>query len=335
MLRRVAAGLVLLSLLAVCPAATAGQTTAETVVSNGTKYPYLLHTPTSNRSSRPAPLVVAVHGCQTTAEQMMRASAFNRVADRERFVVLYPDVDDLGRLQPGPINDCWKAPYPPAWWRGQSDAAAIADMTRAVMDDVAINDQRVYLVGVSAGGLMASIQAAAYPDLYAAVGVVESSAYADMPCFTTGIGIPVELSAQLAFGQMGSRARLVPRFVIGGDKDLAFPVSCVNKALEQGLRTNNLVLSGSQEGPISLEPAAVREGEKPGGYSYTVSSYHDPAGCLIGERWIIHGLAHAWPGGPLAGWADAKAPSGARISWEFLSRYTMRGTAMPCAEHRR
>jgi poly(hydroxyalkanoate) depolymerase family esterase len=313
-----------------------GQTTAGTVTSNGADYDYLLYTPASYRPRRPAPLVVAVHGCQTTAEQHMRSTLFNQVAERRRFIVLYVDVDALGRTQPGPLNQCWKFPYPPAYFRGNSDTAAIADMTRAVMAERVVDAQRVYVVGTSAGGLMAAVEAAAYSDLFAAVGLVESAGYADGPCFTTGVGIPVELSAQLAFQQMGPRARVVPTFVIGSDADLAFPEACANKALEQGLRTNNLVLSGTQEEPIALTPAAVQEMHKPGGYGYTVSRYRDPDGCLIGERWIIHGMPHSWPGGTTdpkyAGWTDPKAPSGAKGSWAFFRRYTKRETSMPCAE---
>jgi poly(3-hydroxybutyrate) depolymerase len=222
--------------------------------------------------------------------------------------------------------------------RDQSDAAAIADMTRAVMAKLAIDAERVYLVGVSAGGLMAAIDAAAYPDLFAAVGIVASAGYADWPCFVTGVGIPVTTSARLAFEQMGPRARVVPIIAIGSDADQAFPASCTDKALEQGLRTNNLVLSGRQDAPIALTPAAVRQKQKPRGYAYTVSSYRDPDGCLIGERWIIHGMPHAWPGGTTdpkyAGFTDARAPSGAEGTWAFLKRYRRSDTAMPCAEAR-
>ncbi len=313
-----------------------GQTSHGTVISNGTEYRYVLYTPTSYRSGRPAPLLVMVHGCQTTAETQMRANRFNPLAERDGFVVLYPDVDALGRAQPGPANQCWKFPYPPSWWRDNSDAAAIADMTRAVMALRTVDAERVYLVGLSAGGLMASIDAAAYPDLYAAVGVVASSAYADWPCFTTGVGIPLATSSQLAFDQMGPRARIVPRIAIGSDGDLAFPASCTDKALEQGLRTNNLVLGGGQEAPIALTPSATREGQKPEGYSYTVSTYRDPAGCLIGERWIVHGMPHAWPGGTsdpeYRGYTYPEAPSGARATWGFLERYRKSETGMPCAE---
>jgi poly(hydroxyalkanoate) depolymerase family esterase len=315
-----------------------GRTTEGTVTSNGTEYPYLLHTPASYKRRQGAPLVVVVHGCQTTAEQEMELTLYNRLAEREGFVVLYPEVDEARRSLPGPLNHCWRFEQPSAYFRDQSDAAAIADMTRAAMASRAIKAQRVYVVGVSAGGLMAAVEAAAYPELFAAVGLVASAGYADGPCFTTGVGIPVESSAQLAFEQMGPRARVVPRFVIGSDADLAFPAACSDKALEQGLRTNNLVLSGDQTTPLLLAPASVREKRKRGGHAYTVSRYRDPDGCLIGKKWIIHGMPHAWPGGTkdpeYAGYTDTKAPSGAKGSWAFLSRFTKRKTSMPCAEAR-
>jgi poly(hydroxyalkanoate) depolymerase family esterase len=335
---------VLLAVLALTPGVAAaapdppdpGQTTSGTVTSNGDDYRYLLYTPTSYTPGRPVPLVVMVHGCQTTAEQHMKSTLYNRVAEREGFVVLYVDVDALGRAQPGPASNCWKFPYPPAYFRGNSDAAAIADMTRAIMAQRTIDPERVYLSGISAGGLMAAVEAAAYPELYAAVAIVESSAYGDGPCFTTGVGIPVETSAQLAFDQMGPRARIVPRFVTGSDADLAFPEPCAEKALEQGLRTNNLVLGDSQTAPISLSPAAVRQERRPGGLSYTDYTYRDPAGCLVGERWLIHGMPHAWPGGTndpkYVGWNDPRAPDGAEGTWAFFQRYRRSDTAMPCAE---
>lgn len=313
-----------------------GQTTAGTVTSNGTDYPYLVYTPTSYYPGHAAPLVVVVHGCQTTAATEQKVTLYDKLAEREGFVVLYPEVDAVDRAQQGPTSNCWKFEYPPAYFRGNSDSAAIADMTRAIMAKRTIDAERVYLIGVSAGGLMTSIDAAAYPDLYAAVGIVESAGYADGPCFTDGVGIPVEASAELAFNQMGPRARVVPVFVTGSTGDLAFPANCANKALEQQLRTDNLVISGNQDAPIALTPASVRHEQKPGGYTYTVSTYRDPDGCLIGEKWIIDGMPHAWPGGTTdpkyAGYGDPKAPNATDGSWAFFRHFKKSDTSMPCAE---
>ncbi len=339
---------VVVALLACAPANAAegtdppdpGQTTSGTVTSNGTEYPYLLHTPTTYVPGSAAPLVVVVHGCQTTAEQEMELTLFNQLAEREGFVVLYPEVNAAEAAQPGPIANCWQFFDPTAYFRGNGDPAAIAKMTEAVMGDMSIDAERVYEVGVSAGGLMTAVGAAAHSDLYAAVGIVASAGFADGTCFTTGVGTPVEANAQLAFEQMGPRARPVPIIAIGSDADLAFPASCTEKALEQGLRTNNLVLSGSQDGPLALTPATVEEKQVPNGRAYTVSQFRDPDGCLVGERWIIHGMPHAWPGGSTdpkydGGYSDATAPDGAEGTWEFLQRYRKSETGMPCAEAER
>ncbi len=56
-------------------------------------FPYLLYTPSSYSPKKPVPLVMAAHGCMTTADQFMNATQFNQVAEREGFVVAYPDVE--------------------------------------------------------------------------------------------------------------------------------------------------------------------------------------------------------------------------------------------------
>jgi poly(hydroxyalkanoate) depolymerase family esterase len=313
-----------------------GSTQTFTFGSGSGAYPYVVYVPTSYDASRPAPLVVMTHGCQTTAAQQMRANLYNKVAEREGIVMLYPDVTAAEASQPGPLSRCWQFPDPQSWHRNSGDAAALAGMTRAVIARWHINSERVYMVGMSAGSFMTSIMAAAYPDLFAAVAINAGGAYADGTCLFAPVGIPVQTSAQLAFSEMGPRARIVPRMVMGGDADQGVPPACADKALLQGLRTDNLVVDDNQTAPISLTPASTREVPKPGGYATTVSTYRDPAGCIIGERWLIHGMNHFWPGGStdptLASFTDPKGPNGAEATWQFLSRYTKSATSFPCAE---
>lgn len=306
-----------------------------------TANPYLVWTPKSyyKRKQRKikAPLLVMVHGCQTTADEQMRANLYNRLAGKYGFVVAYPDVNESEASLPGPLRRCWRFFDTSNWSRGSGDPAAIAGITGAVMNQRWIDPQRVYLAGMSSGGFMVSALAAAYPDLYAAVAINAAGAYQDGGCFFNDSGKLASDLAPLAREEMGSRARIVPRLVMGGDADQAIPPSCADKTLEQGLRTNNLVLGSSQTGPISLKPAATREvaAAEPDGYPSTVSNYKDANGCLVGQRWLIHGMNHFWPGGTddptYKNFTDPKGPSGAEISWRFLSRFTKKGTAMPCA----
>jgi poly(hydroxyalkanoate) depolymerase family esterase len=340
LVRLLVVGLLLSLLPVAASAATApsprGTTTLGAISFKGDRFPYRLYTPSSYRPGRPAPLIVVAHGCQTTAEQEEKLTLFDQLADREGFVVLYPEDDALSHSLPDPLKQCFKFFYPQVYFRGFADTAAIAQMTRTVMTRRDIDPQQVYMVGISGGGLVTSASAGAYPDLYAAVGIIESAGYADGFCLGTGTGVPAVVSAQLAYTAMGPRARVVPLFVIGSTGDLAFPAPCEEKALQQGLRTDNLVISGSQTGPISLTPAATRHEKVPGGRSYTVSTFRDPAGCLIGQQTIIDGMPHEWPGGSTdptyKGYTDPTAPSGAKTAWNFFRHFTLNSSAMPCAE---
>jgi poly(hydroxyalkanoate) depolymerase family esterase len=312
-----------------------GSTQSFTYGSGPLTNPYIVYTPTTYDPRRPAALFVMVHGCQTTAYQQMRANLINQLAEREGFVVLYPDIDATGRSQPSITQNCWRFPLPYDWQRGQGDAWAIAGMTQAVMSRWSIDPQRVYLSGMSAGGFMTSILAAAYPDLYTAVAIAAGGAYGDGSCVFGAPGnFSADQSAQLAFEQEGPRARVVPILVMGGDADQAVVPACADKALQQGLRTDNLVFDGVQTAPINLTPASVRHEQTPGGYPYTISSYLDGHGCLIGERVLIHGMNHFWPGGSSDSqwhyWTDPKGPSGAQLAWSFVSRFRKDDTAWSC-----
>jgi len=312
-----------------------GRTTAGAFAYRGSSYRYIQYVPRSLPKGRPVPLVVMVHGAQTTAEQEVHATGFNRVAERRHFIVLYPDVEAIGRAAPGPINQSWLFYNPLDYSRGYGDPAAIAAMTRATMAKAPIDRRRVYFVGVSVGGLMESASLAEYPDLYAAGVNVESAGYLDGFCFANGVGIPVAASAQLAFAQMGSRKRVVPDMVITSDGDRAFPHQCGEKALEQALRVDNLVLTGSQTNGISLHPASTTPGHVPGGRSYDVSTYRDARGCLVGEKLLIHGMPHAWPGNATVdpkyiGYTDPTAPNGADAAWAFLRHFTNAHNPTPC-----
>jgi len=277
-----------------------------------------------------------LHGCQTTAYEQMEASLYNPLADRQHFVVAYPDVDPIEATQPGITQDCWQYPNPADWERGQGDDAAVAGITREVMSRWHVDPQRVYLIGMSAGAFLTADMAATYPDLYAAVGENAGADFEDWECTVQDeVTVPVNVTAYDAREAMGPRARIVPKIVIGGDADQAIPPACADKALQQSLRTDNLVIGSNQTEPISLSPATVEHDQKPGGYRYTVGDYVDQYGCVIGQRYLVHGMNHFWSGGSSDPkwkyWTDPKGPSAAVASWAFFSRFTLANTSRPCA----
>jgi poly(hydroxyalkanoate) depolymerase family esterase len=344
-LRLVAVGaalsLALLGTAAVARATNSGATIANPkpgtvthlVFGDGTTaHPYLVYTPRSWTPRDHWPLLVMLHGCQTTAYQQMKANRYNPLADRKHFVVVYPDTSPVENHQAGPTARCWQFPMPWDWQRGQGDGAVVAAITRSVSRSWHVNRNRVYVMGMSGGSFLSADVAAEYPDLFAASGENAGGAYADGTCLVVSqASLPASVSAQLAYQQMGSRARVVPRIVIGGSLDQGIPPACATKALLQGLRTDNLVIGGTQTRPISLTPSSVRRAKVRHGYRYRVSDYRDRQGRLAGQRYLVLGMNHFWSGGSSnPKWkyfTDPKGPSAAVASWRFFSRFTLGNTA--------
>ncbi|HZR34880.1 MAG TPA: PHB depolymerase family esterase [Nevskia sp.] len=305
-------------------------------------YRGLVYVPGSVSPDAPAPLVVVLHGANTTAEQQRAANLFDPLAARERFIVLYPDNET-----DGPVGEhllqAWHFYDPAEMVRGVGDPQAIADLTQQVMAGWNVDPERVYVVGMSAGGWETSIMGATYPDLYAAIGIAEGGAYG---IGLAGVGQPLGASltppqvlALAAYAAMGPYARIVPVIDFQGAQDpAATPASGAN-AVQQWLMTDNLAASGALDAPFPLTPtrtADVTPGN--GRYPYHIDLYEDGDGCRVLEQVRIEQMQHFWPGGSsdprLKGFTDPRAPSGAELSWGFFKRFRKSDTALPCVESR-
>ena len=299
-------------------------------------YPYAVYVPPSLRADSAPPLVVVLHGCGMTADQMAAASQYDALAERDRFIVLYPDVDTLDA---DTYRHCWRGIWAPDLeGRGVGDAAAITDMTRAVISRWHADPGRVYAIGISAGGFETAILAAYYPDLYAAIGIHSGAPYmgAEPGCLPPGANTAE--TASLAAGvldAMGPRARVMPVIVIHGDPDPAVPYRCGQQAIAQWLGVDNLVLQRERYPGVPGSPAGSRSAVVPGGHGYTVLSYADGSGCVVAQLWTIHGMGHYWSGGSAdaasARYSDPRGPSAAAASWAFFSRWGLSGPLRPCA----
>lgn len=125
---------------------------------------YLLHVPPGLKS--PAPLVLALHGGGGTGAQFERWTKFSQLADREGFLVAYPD--GIGKNWNDGRQDVQAQAF-----RDKVDDVAFL---RAVVDDVArqqpVDRSRIYATGASNGGFMSSRLGIECPDLFAAVAPV-------------------------------------------------------------------------------------------------------------------------------------------------------------------
>jgi polyhydroxybutyrate depolymerase len=127
---------------------------------------YLLYVPEVADPSRKLPVVFAYHGGNGTARSMMQLTKFNEVADRESFVVVYPQ--GVGKSW----NDGRVTQVSEAHRDNVDDLAFFDAMLQRVAAQAPIDLKRVYVTGISNGGIFSHYLAANRTDKIAAIAPV-------------------------------------------------------------------------------------------------------------------------------------------------------------------
>ncbi len=249
----------------------------------------------ASRAGKALPLVVMLHGCTQNPDDFALGTGMNEaaLASDEGFFVLYP-----AQTSQANTSRCWNWFKRSHQQRGLGEPALLADMTREMIKRHAIDPQRVYVAGLSAGGAMAAILGEAYPDIFAAVGV------------HSGLAVGAAKDVNSAFSAMKSGAastlksngKTVPTIVFHGDKDVT--VHPVNG--EQAVQSS----AGSAAATVSTGTD--------NGRSFTRSVYATD-GRVVAEHWTVQGAGHAWSGGSAKGsYADAKGPNATKEMLRFF-----------------
>ncbi len=247
------------------------------------------------------PLVVMLHGCTQTPDDFAAGTAMNALAQEQGCYVLYP-----AQSQQANPQRCWNWFKHSHQQRGRGEPALLAGMTRQIMAQHAVDPERVYVAGLSAGGAMAAILGDTYPDLFAAVGVhsgLAAGAASDLP------------SAMAAMQGNGARPRIsarhVPTIVFHGDADATVHP-----------RNGEQVAAASSAGAAGPDV----QGHAPAGKRRSTRSVHrDADGKVLAEHWLVHGAAHAWSGGSARGsYTDAQGPDASAEMLRFFLEHPRR-----------
>jgi polyhydroxybutyrate depolymerase len=133
----------------------------EELQSSGQARQYLLHVPATYKPEEPSALVLVFHGAGIAAERFEDYSGFTHVADREGFLIVYPQ--GLG--------------VEPAWQANSRDIQFIRDLIDHLQRRCHVDPNRIYASGHSNGGGMVDRLGCELSDRIAAIGTL-SGAYA-------------------------------------------------------------------------------------------------------------------------------------------------------------
>jgi poly(hydroxyalkanoate) depolymerase family esterase len=286
----------------------------------------LVHAPAGAEARTAVPLVCLLHGCTQDAASFAAATLMNDAADRHGFVAVYPQ-QELGDNP----RRCWNWFLPAHQARGAGEPASIAAIVRELMGTTSpwtIHPGRVFVAGLSAGGAMAAVMAATYPDLFAAIAVHSGLAYrsaattgAALSAMARGSNDPVG-GGRAAHAAMGEHARAVPSIVVHGSADATVAPVNADRVLQQSMAANRL--AAPELGDLdSARPTTTARGRADGGLAYTRSQWMDRRGVLMHERLEVEGLGHAWSGGaPGGSYTDLRGPDAGEAIWRFFTQAT-------------
>lgn len=138
------------------------------LVHDGLLRQYLVHRPPASPHRGKVPVVLAFHGLRMTAESMMTYTRLNELADRQGFLVVYPQA----------LPVAWRV-YSVEGPRGDTTDQDIR-FIRAMLDDLQgrlpdVDPARIYATGFSNGGFFTQRLACELPDRIAAFASVAST----------------------------------------------------------------------------------------------------------------------------------------------------------------
>jgi poly(hydroxyalkanoate) depolymerase family esterase len=242
------------------------------------------------------PLLLMLHGCKQDPDDFAAGTRMNALAEAHGMLVAYP-----AQTISANMSACWNWFDPTHQLQGAGEPSILAGLTQDIIIAHNIDPTRVFVAGLSAGGAMALVLAAAYPNLYAAAGIHS--------------GLPYQSASDVmsAFAAMRGDARparpqpRVRRIIFQGDADkTVHPSNAASIA----------------HAPRGHKPETSKHSASdPHGRSYAKTIWRDESGVPAMEQWIIHGAGHAWSGGSADGsFTDPKGPdASAEMVRFFLS----------------
>jgi poly(hydroxyalkanoate) depolymerase family esterase len=265
---------------------------------------FRLYRPPGVKIGERLPLMVMLHGCGQDANSFAASTRMNRIAQRERFLVLYPEQDRLSNAQ-----GCWN------WFStrtGQADGEAALIM--AAIDQVCllhpVDKARVAIAGLSAGASMAALLVTRHPGRFKAVvmhsGIPPGTAHSTLSALGAMHGHRATLPLPATPSTM--EATWPPLLVIHGDADIVVSPHNGEAAVQ------------AWAGAAGARAGASRRVQRGQRHAMTVTDFKRGRSA-VATLVTVSRLAHAWSGGAASlPFSDGQGPDASRMAWAFAAK---------------
>ncbi|MCB9233766.1 MAG: dienelactone hydrolase family protein [Bacteroidia bacterium] len=285
-------------------AQSAGQTLSKTMKHGGLKRKFTLHLPAGYDAKKSYPLLICMHGRFGTGSRMDAFSGFNSVADREGFIVVYPDGYKRSWADMRGVT--------PASAAGVDDVDFIRNLITFLKKTYSVDASRVYATGMSNGAFMTFTLACKLSDQLAAVAPVTAS------------------YPEKGLGQCEMK-HTMPLIVLNGTKDPLVPYGGgVVKGKEGGeiLSTDSTMVLWAKWNDWQPAGTEALPDQAADGCSVKVHTWKNSKGKTTQQLYEIVNGGHTWPGGSQylsERWVgiasqDIKA---CEVIWAFLKSHTL------------
>jgi polyhydroxybutyrate depolymerase len=286
--------------LALSSAALAA-TERQTLQHQGLQRSYVLRLPPQVQAGARLPLVLVLHGGAGNAEHAERMTGFTDKGAREGFIVVYPE--GSGRLKDRLLT--WNAGHCcGSAMQGQvDDVGFIRALIDALVARYPVDPARIYVTGMSNGGMMTHRLGLALGDRLAAIAPVVATVFGDEP----------------------RAASPLPALMINGAQDVSVPPAggAPGGRFPQawdGTPTQPALAQARLWAQANGCQAEAQRSES----SVAIQWRH---ACPVGrevELLLVKDVGHAWPGdeaGSRRGDAPGKALDATTVIWDFFKAH--------------
>ena len=222
---------------------------------------YKVYIPGGYVAGTQGPVVLMLHGCTQNPDDFAAGTEMNALAEERTFIAIYPEQPASSNA-----NKCWNWFEPAHQSRGSGEPALLVGMVNQVKSEYSVDNNRVYVAGMSAGAAMSVVLAATYPDVFAAMGESAGLEYKAGTDLATALlaqnqgGPDPTEQGNMAYAAMGAYKRVVPTIIFHGTLDVTVVVTNAHQVASQWAQTNDLASDGVDDNNIDDTPEVTLPG---------------------------------------------------------------------------